>query len=231
MESNVNMEEVILGIGKNRVFNTNQITRLIEKTQALMDTADAVVNEIYSELGSLSSALDSLPGDVRDGGLKNQVEWLRNTIRTSDFKEYRGKITKSLAYLNQNIALQDKRLGFKIEHVAAIVESMSTRLDSLKALIVEGEDSGTYEDFEKEFKNCTQAWDTVSQEIEALLNKIESSLKGAQNIQVCYGGDPVNLSTGNFIHECTDLESKGVSKVCPTRENGKYVMDMTKREC
>lgn len=62
-----------MGIIKNRVFDVNQIQTLINKTQNLMDTADTVVGEIYSELCRLSATLGKLPADVRDGGLWQQL--------------------------------------------------------------------------------------------------------------------------------------------------------------
>ena len=206
-----------MGIGKNRVFDAEQIQVLINKTQNLMDAADGVINEIYQELVRLSNTLEKLPADVRDAGLKQQVDALKGSIRTDEFQNYRTKMTKSLNRLKEEIPKEDKKLGAKLEVTAATVTNMTNRLKNLKELIPEGADSGSYEDFEKAFRECTRGWDAISGILNTLMEGILSSLKGGSNESVCLSDDPVNLSTGNFIYEKTDLKLAGMPELAMTR--------------
>lgn len=131
-----------MGIGKNRVFDAEQIQVLINKTQNLMDAADGVISELYQELVRLSNTLEKLPADVRDAGLKQQVDALKGSIRTDEFQNYRTKMTKSLNRLKEEIPKEDKKLGAKLEVTAATVTNMTNRLKNLKELIPEGADTG-----------------------------------------------------------------------------------------
>lgn len=206
-----------MGIGKNRVFDAEQIQVLIHKTQNLMDAADSVINEIYSELCRLSDTLEKLPADVRDAGLKQQVDALKGSIKTDEFRTYRSGMTRSLNRLKETIRKEDKKLGGKLEVTAAAVTGMTNRLKNLKELIPEGADTGSFEDFEKAFHECTRGWDTVSGILNTLMEGIVSSLKGGSNESVCLSDDPVNLSTGNFIYEKTDLKLAGMPELAMTR--------------
>ena len=206
-----------MGIGKNRVFDAEQIQVLINKTQNLMDAADSIISEIYQELVRLSNTLEKLPADVRDAGLKQQVDTLKGSIRTDEFQNYRTKMTKSLNRLKEEIPKEDKKLGAKLEVTAATVTNMTNRLKNLKELIPEGADTGSYEDFEKAFQECTRGWDAVNGILHTLMEGIVSSLKGGSNESVCLSDDPVNLSTGNFIYEKTDLKLAGIPQLAMTR--------------
>ena len=206
-----------MGIGKNRVFDAEQIQVLINKTQSLMDTADMVINEIYLELCRLSDTLEKIPADIRDVGLKHQVDTLKGSIRTDEFQNYRSRMSKSLKRLKENVLKEDKKLGKNLDVVAATVTNMTNRLKNLKELIPEGADTGSYEEFEKAFRECTRGWDTVNGLLNRLLGQIVSALKGGSNESVCLSDDPVNLSTGNFIYQKTDLKIGGMPKLAMTR--------------
>lgn len=206
-----------MGIGRNRVFDGNQIQTLINRTQNLMDTADSVISEIYQELVRLSDTLEKLPADVRDAGLKQRVDALKGSIRTDEFQNYRVSMTKSLNRLKEVIPKGDKTIGKKLEVTAATVMNMTNRLKNLKELIPEGVDSGSYGEFEKAFQECTHGWDVVNGLLNRLMEQITASLKGGKNEFVCLSDDPVNLSTGNFIYEKTDLKLNGKPELAMTR--------------
>lgn len=206
-----------MGINKNRVFDREQIQLLINKTQNLMDAADSIINEIHAELCRLSDTLSRIPADLRDGGLWQQVEHLKGSIKTNEFQNYRAAMTKSLDRLKETIPREDKKLGAKLLVTADAVSAMTDRLKNLKELIPEGADSGSYEDFEKAFGECTRGWNAVNGLLQHLMEQIAASLKGGSNESVCLSKDPVNLSTGNFIYEKTDLKLAGVPELAMTR--------------
>ena len=136
-----------MGISKNRVFDTEQLHTLINKTQTLMETADTVTEELYSELCRLSDTLGKLPPDLQDSGFKERVDTLKQSIKTEDFKNYYTSMTKSLKRLKETIPKEDQKLGKKVDIIAASVEIVTKRLKKLKDLIPEGIDTGSYADF------------------------------------------------------------------------------------
>lgn len=206
-----------MGISKNRVFDANQIQTLINKTQNLMDAADRVINEVYDELVRLSNTLEKIPADVRDTNLKQQVDALKGSIKTDEFQNYRTSMTKSLNRLKETIPKEDKKLGGKLNTTAAAVTSMTNRLKNLIELIPEGADSGSYEDFEKAFQECTRGWEENNKILEELMEAIAAALKGGNNEEVAYGADPVNLNTGNFVYEKEDIRIDGMLPVSMVR--------------
>lgn len=206
-----------MGINRNRVFNVNDINRLSIKIQNLMDTADKLVKNIYDELGNISSTISSLPSEVKDHGLQSEVDSLRSRIRTQEFLVFKKEVNSKLKQISERVPREDLRLKVKIDNVIATLNTMKSRIDSLKDLIPAGKDSGAYEDFKKKFEKCTKDWDAVNDKINSILDVIKNSLKGGKNIQVCYGGDPVNLSTGNFIYNKSDLTILGSPEMTFTR--------------
>ena len=52
-------------------------------------------------------------------------------------------------------------------------------------------------------------WEKVTENAQAAVEKLLASVKGAETICQVFSKDPVNLSTGNFIYDRTDLEIPG----------------------
>ena len=195
-----------MAISKNRVFDTEQLHTLINKTQTLMETADTVTEELYSELCRLSDTLGKLPPDLQDSGFKERVDTLKQSIKTEDFKNYYTRMPQKLQRLKGTLLNASQKLGKKVDIIAASVEIVTKRLKKLKDLIPEGIDTGSYADFEKAYTRCPSNWGSTAKALNNLLDKINASLKGGKNQAVCFSEDPVNLSTGNFIYEKTDLK-------------------------
>ncbi|WP_270188603.1 DUF6531 domain-containing protein, partial [Mediterraneibacter gnavus] len=52
-------------------------------------------------------------------------------------------------------------------------------------------------------------WNKVTENAEKAVEKLMANIKGAETICHVFSKDPVNLSTGNFIYDRTDLEVGG----------------------
>lgn len=204
-----------MGIKKNRVFDDQQLQILMNKTKELMIKGEEILDDLYLELGKVSENLKKLPSDVCDRNLLQRVESLRETINQSiknkEFSSYQQKIVKSINELSKNVFIEDKKLSIKVNTVAQTVRLMSIRIKTLTNMITTGIDDKYYKDFAAKLESCMQVWDNMNVDIQAILKKIRASLKGGKNTAVCYGGDPVNLSTGNFIYKLTDISIRGTT--------------------
>ena len=69
--------------------------------------------------------------------------------------------------------------------------------------------SKSTKDFQKALEDCTGKWERQSRSIRQILEQVLSSLKGGNNPQTKSSADPVNLSTGNFYYEKSDLKIVG----------------------
>ena len=198
-----------MGIGKNRTFHTEAIEGLIRDTGQLMEAADKITKELYEEMRDIAAVLASLPADVRDQGLYEDVLRLRDSLRTDEFLAYRKEMSQKLERLLRDITQGDRREAAGLDAVAADVRSLTARIKDLSALIPEGADSGSYEDFRKKYEACVRAWDASDDALERLKQALKAALHGVHVKGVCMSGDPVNLSTGNFTYEKEDLRLPG----------------------
>ena len=206
-----------MGISKNRVFDKEAIQSLSAKTQILMNTADTVINEIYNELVSLSNTLAGLPSDVRDSALKDKVDSLKGTIRTEEFKEYSAEIKSRLKALSDKISTQDNKLGKDVAAVAIDMVTVTTKLNDLKELIPAGADSGTYEDFKKDYDKCVETWSEAKALMDQMKQELIDAILGGFTPGTVQSKDPVNLGTGNFIYEKEDMQFAGSPALTMTR--------------
>ncbi|MDE7434821.1 MAG: hypothetical protein K2N01_03210 [Lachnospiraceae bacterium] len=198
-----------MGIGKTRTFHTEAIEGLIRDTGRLMEAADKITKELYEEMRDIAAVLASLPADVRDQGLYEDVLRLRDSLRTDEFLAYRKEMSRKLERLLRDITQGDRREAAGLDAVAADVRSLTARIKDLSALIPEGADSGSYEDFRKKYEACVRAWDASEDALERLKQALKAALHGVHVKGVCMSSDPVNLSTGNFTYEKEDLRIPG----------------------
>lgn len=198
-----------MGIGKTRTFHTQAIEELIRDTGRLMEAADKITKELYTEMRDIAAVLASLPADVRDQGLYEDVLRLRDSLRTDEFLAYRKEMSRKLERLLRDITQGDRREAAGLDAVAADVRSLTAKIKDLAALIPEGADSGNYEDFRKKYEACVKAWDLSEYALGRLKQILKAALHGAHPGGVCMSSDPVNLSTGNFTYERQDLRLPG----------------------
>ena len=90
-----------------------------------------------------------------------------------------------------------------------VTKNLQTLLEEMEQFLIHTPLTTDYSAFKKAFEEVQARWNKVTENAEKVVEKLMANIKGAETICHAFSKDPVNLSTGNFIYDRTDLEVGG----------------------
>lgn len=198
-----------MSIEKTRTFDVDAIHTLKEKTISLLEQAEDTRNELIGEMDQLLTVLNNIPSNLRDYQLQDDAIRLRDSLRNSNYNNYKNQIKKELNRICTNVPQGDYKMAQEAKKISASLKKLDTQIKDLTQLLPKVTGSKSTKDFQKALEDCTGKWEGQSRSIRQILEQVLSSLKGGNNLQTKSSADPVNLSTGNFYYEKSDLKIVG----------------------
>lgn len=96
---------------------------------------------------------------------------------------------------------------FQISEIETMCQDLKTILEQCKEHVSAMQSCA--DKVESALGEVRAKWEKVTENAQAAVEKLLASVKGAETICQVFSKDPVNLSTGNFIYDRTDLEIPG----------------------
>ena len=90
-----------------------------------------------------------------------------------------------------------------------VTKNLQTLLEEMEQFLIHTPLTTDYSAFKKAFEEVQARWNKVTENAATAVEKLMANIKGAETICHVFSKDPVNLSTGNFIYDRTDLEVGG----------------------
>ena len=192
-----------------RVFQVSEITQLCKDIKSILEQCKEHVSAMRTYADQAGEALDAVPYEVRYGIAVHDVSQLRSALKTEQMEAALTKLEKCRQRACDLIPAADTDYASQTRELAGVTKSLQTLLEEMEQFLIDTPLTTDYSAFKKAFEEVQARWNKVTENGEKAVEKLMANIKGAEAICHAFSKDPVNLSTGNFIYDRTDLEVGG----------------------
>lgn len=192
-----------------KVFKSNEIQELMTVGKKTLEAARDVSKEVKDCVTDITTQLNQIPAGITEAGAKGVVNAVKSRIEKGDYSKEKTKLENSLKKLEKAVPQYDKQCANQIKKLSSVCERIYTRITDLERFLQKGKIDLSPEQFKKELDQYRKVWEQEGKELARILAAVKAGLKGLELASCQYSSDPVNLSTGNFIYDKTDLKIKG----------------------
>lgn len=195
---------------RNRVFDEPSLRELLSAGTELFHTAIEYTGAYETETMDVWHAISQIPGEAKDAGLQTCCQALISS-GTFQVQQYEDMILDLENYLNKlldNVYVCDSLAAQTTRVIAECVQEVGAVAQEIEELLGGGLLSQNLNKYAQTLAGCQSRWTTDAIDYSLKLLESRTVLKGMQSL--CeYSEDPVNLSTGNFVYQKTDLTILG----------------------
>lgn len=192
-----------------RVFQVSEITQLCKDIKSILEQCKEHVSAMRTYADQAGEALDAVPSEARYGIAIHDVSQLRSALKTEQMETALTKLEKCRQRACDLIPAADTDYASQTRELAGVTKSLQTLLEEMEQFLIDTPLTTDYSAFKKAFEEVQARWNKVTENGEKAVEKLMANIKGAEAICHAFSKDPVNLSTGNFIYDRTDLEVGG----------------------
>ena len=192
-----------------RVFQTAEIESLCQELKSILEACKGHVEAMKSCATQAENALNEVPWPERDSLAVSAVGTLRRALKTDKMEETLKKIENCRVRACELIPAADSDYASQTKELAAVTAQLQGLLEGMRDFLMGTPLTTDYSAFESALKEMQSKWNKVTEDAQAAVEKLLANIKGAEAICQVFSKDPVNLSTGNFIYDRTDLEIGG----------------------
>ena len=192
-----------------RVFQVSEITQLCKDIKSILEQCKEHVSAMRTYADQAGEALDAVPSEARYGIAIHDVSQLRSALKTEQMETALTKLEKCRQRACDLIPAADTDYASQTRELAGVTKSLQTLLEEMEQFLIDTPLTTDYSAFKKAFEEVRARWNKVTENGEKAVEKLMANIKGAEAICHAFSKDPVNLSTGNFIYDRTDLEVGG----------------------
>lgn len=192
-----------------RVFQVSEITQLCKDIKSILEQCKEHVSAMRNYADQAGEALDTVPSEARYGIAVHDVSQLRSALKTEQMETALTKLEKCRQRACDLIPAADTDYASQTRELAGVTKSLQTLLEEMEQFLIDTPLTTDYSAFKKAFEEVQARWNKVTEDGEKAVEKLMANIKGAEAICHAFSKDPVNLSTGNFIYDRTDLEIGG----------------------
>ena len=190
---------------RNRVFSVSELESLRGNISGLMDTAVTITGNFESCVAKLEGLAGRIPAEAGNV-LSPVLSSFDRKFDCSAYEELKERSQMLLTKITSEIPGKDTESAGVLEEIRTGIVGLKQLTESLKGLLTPGVLNLSYE----EFKGMVDDLSTANQPMTDK-EKMEIAIQNLGYIPSCaYGNDPVNLITGNFLFEETDLQIQGI---------------------
>ena len=192
-----------------RVFQVSEITTLCNELKTLLNGCKTHISNMKTYAEQADEALAEVPGEVRHYGAVYSVSELRSALKTEKIEEALTKLENCRQRACELIPAADTDYAAQTRELMGVTKNLQTLLEEMEQFLIHTPLTTDYSAFKKAFEEVQARWNKVTENAEKVVEKLMANIKGAEAICHAFSKDPVNLSTGNFIYDRTDLEVGG----------------------
>ena len=192
-----------------RVFQVSEITMLCNELKTLLNGCKTHIVNMKTYAEQADEALAEVPGEVRHYGAVYSVSELRSALKTEKIEDALTKLENCRVRACELIPAADTDYAAQTRELVGVTKNLQTLLEEMEQFLIHTPLTTDYSAFKKAFEEVQARWNKVTENAEKAVEKLMANIKGAETICYAFSKDPVNLSTGNFIYDRTDLEVCG----------------------
>ena len=192
-----------------RVFQVSEITTLCNELKTLLNGCKTHIANMKTYADQAEAALGIVPDDVRYSVAVQDVSQLRSALKTEKIEEALTKLENCRQRACELIPAADSDYAAQTRELMGVTKNLQTLLEEMEQFLIHTPLTTDYSAFKKAFEEVQARWNKVTENAATAVEKLMANIKGAETICHAFSKDPVNLSTGNFIYDRTDLEVGG----------------------
>ena len=192
-----------------RIFQISEITAMCEEVKKLLQACKEHISSMRAYTDLVEEALAAVPADVRYEGAVSSVWELRSALKTEKINATLNKLENCRVRACELIPAADADYASQTRELMGVTKNLQTLLEEMGQFLMDTPLTTDYSVFQKAFEEVQARWNKVTENAEKAVEKLMANIKGAETICHAFSKDPVNLSTGNFIYDRTDLETGG----------------------
>ena len=192
-----------------RVFQVSEITTLCNELKTLLNGCKTHISNMKTYAEQADEALAEVPGEVRHYGAVYSVSELRSALKTEKIEDALTKLENCRVRACELIPAADTDYAAQTRELVGVTKNLQTLLEEMEQFLIHTPLTTDYSAFKKAFEEVQARWNKVTENAATAVEKLMANIKGAETICHAFSKDPVNLSTGNFIYDRTDLEVGG----------------------
>ena len=192
-----------------RVFQVSEITTLCNELKTLLNGCKTHISNMKTYAEQADEALAEVPGEVRHYDAVSSASELRSALKTEKIEEALTKLENCRQRACELIPAADTDYAAQTRELMGVTKNLQTLLEEIEQFLIHTPLTTDYSAFKKAFEEVQARWNKVTENAATAVEKLMANIKGAETICHAFSKDPVNLSTGNFIYDRTDLEVGG----------------------
>ena len=192
-----------------RVFQVSEISTLCNELKTLLNGCKTHISNMKTYAEQADEALAEVPGEVRHYGAVYSVSELRSALKTEKIEDALTKLENCRVRACELIPAADTDYAAQTRELVGVTKNLQTLLEEMEQFLIHTPLTTDYSAFKKAFEEVQARWNKVTENAATAVEKLMANIKGAETICHAFSKDPVNLSTGNFIYDRTDLEVGG----------------------
>ena len=192
-----------------RVFQVSEITTLCNELKTLLNGCKTHISNMKTYAEQADEALAEVPGEVRHYDAVSSASELRSALKTEKIEEALTKLENCRQRACELIPAADTDYAAQTRELMGVTKNLQTLLEEMEQFLIHTPLTTDYSAFKKAFEEVQARWNKVTENAATAVEKLMANIKGAETICHAFSKDPVNLSTGNFIYDRTDLEVGG----------------------
>lgn len=192
----------------NREFEAGTIEEVLNQIRQVIRDTEKVISRLKSTADRIAGAAGQVPAEARTG-LEGTASGLGGKLTKDIYDEVLTKIDAVRERACSLIPADDADMAAQIQGITADTRSLLSVLDELRQFILETPLTTDYSSFNRLLDAKEKKWKKTLEDVEDDLSVVLGNTKGAEAISTEFSKDPVNLNTGNFIFDQTDLRISG----------------------
>ena len=192
-----------------RVFQVSEISTLCNELKTLLNGCKTHISNMKTYAEQADEALAEVPGEVRHYDAVSSASELRSALKTEKIEEALTKLENCRQRACELIPAADTDYAAQTRELMGVTKNLQTLLEEIEQFLIHTPLTTDYSAFKKAFEEVQARWNKVTENAATAVEKLMANIKGAETICHAFSKDPVNLSTGNFIYDRTDLEVGG----------------------
>lgn len=196
-------------LDRDRAFDINSLNELLTQGKSILTEAVNISQKMETSIASISGIYSGIDGEYKVGNLGSGIASLSGTLKKDIYQDTINRMDKILTNLINDMPSHDNSLAQSMSSIQEVLGSVKVRINELRGLLETGDVNLNYTEFSQRLKDLKASWDETTEDLAEFLVEIENDMLGVSAAAAQYIGDPVNLSTGNFVYDHEDLKIDG----------------------
>ncbi len=192
-----------------RIFDVGYIEGICEELRHSMGGLKAQMDVMENVADNAINAMNQVPSDVMDSSIEAEANSLKSRIANIDIDSFQSRIEECETRVISHISAADSQYREQIDELMCTVNNIKEALTEIREFLKNTSLTMSNSDFIVAYEAMNAKCNGYLEGADVQMDKILASIKGAEKVSTVFSKDPVNLGTGNFICDRTDLEIGG----------------------